>query len=92
MVRQLTGLDIPVDLLQDWILGLPSQADAYALNENNTLATLDKRAGSTNWHVDYGRYREYPWQHTQLPLPDKLKLTQNQTSINLVISNWTLTP
>lgn len=92
LVRQLTGLDIPVDLLQDWILGLPSQADAYALNENNTLATLDKRAGSTNWHVDYGRYREYPWQHTQLPLPDKLKLTQNQTSINLVISNWTLTP
>lgn len=92
LVRQLTGLDIPVDLLQDWILGLPSQADNYALNANNTLATLDKHAGSYSWHVDYARYREYPWQQSNLPLPDKLKLTQNQTSINLVISKWTLTP
>ncbi|EKO3515740.1 lipoprotein localization protein LolB [Vibrio fluvialis] len=92
LVRQLTGLDIPVDLLQDWILGLPSQADNYALNANNTLATLDKHVGSYSWHVDYARYRGYPWQQSNLPLPDKLKLTQNQTSINLVISKWTLTP
>lgn len=92
LVHQLTGLDIPVDLLQDWVLGLPSQADKYALNSNNTLATLDKHADDYHWHVNYASYREYPWQQSMLPLPDKLKLTQNQTSINLVISKWTLTP
>lgn len=92
LVWQLTGLDIPIALLQDWILGLPSQADDYVLNNSNTLQSLDKNAGDRSWHVDYARYREYPWQSSALPLPDKLKLTQNQTSINMVISKWTLTP
>ncbi|QXO18054.1 MULTISPECIES: lipoprotein insertase outer membrane protein LolB [Vibrio] len=92
LIWQLTGLDIPINLLQDWILGLPSQADQYQLNSNNTLQSLDKTAGNRSWHVDYARYREYPWQSTALPLPDKLKLTQRQTAINLVVSKWTLTP
>ena len=92
LIWQLTGLDIPINLLQDWILGLPSQTDQYQLNSNNTLQSLDKTAGNRSWHVDYARYREYPWQSTALPLPDKLKLTQSQTAINLVVSKWTLTP
>lgn len=92
LVQQLTGLDIPIDLLQDWILGLPSQADQFELNSNNTLAWLDKTTDQQTWRVNYQRYHEYPWQQKFLPLPDKLTLSQETTSINLVISKWTLTP
>lgn len=91
LVQQLTGLDIPIELLQDWILGLPSQADQFELNSHNTLAWLDKTTEQQHWHVNYQQYREYQWQGVMLPLPDKLTLSQETTSINLVISKWTLT-
>jgi len=92
LIYQLTGLDIPVDDLQDWLLGLPTQADHFELNQANTLATLDKAAGQQNWHVNYTRYKEFDWRNDQIPLPDRIKLSQDQTSIKLAISKWILTP
>ncbi|MFT1696888.1 lipoprotein insertase outer membrane protein LolB, partial [Vibrio cholerae] len=46
LIRNLTGLDFPVELLEDWILGLPTQATHNELNEQNTLATLTKHAST----------------------------------------------
>lgn len=92
LIYQLTGLDIPIDDLQGWLLGLPTKADYFKLNENNTLASLDKTSGRQNWHVDYTRYKEFSWQNGNIPLPDRMQLTQQQTSIKLVISKWILTP
>lgn len=92
LIYQLTGLDIPIDNLQGWLLGLPTKADYFKLNENNTLASLDKTSGRQNWHVDYTRYKEFSWQNGNIPLPDRMQLTQQQTSIKLVISKWILTP
>ncbi|WP_165312028.1 lipoprotein insertase outer membrane protein LolB [Vibrio ziniensis] len=91
LIYQLTGLDIPIDDLQDWVLGLPTKADNFKLNESNTLASLDKTSGRQNWHVDYTRYKEFDWQNGNIPLPDRMQLTQKQTSIKLVISKWILT-
>ncbi|MFV0450450.1 MAG: lipoprotein insertase outer membrane protein LolB [Vibrio sp.] len=92
LIYQLTGLDIPIDDLQDWVLGLPTKADDFKLNESNTLASLDKASGRQNWHVDYTRYKEFSWQNGNIPLPDRMQLTQQKTSIKLVISKWILTP
>ncbi len=92
LIYQLTGLDIPIDDLQDWVLGLPTKADAFKLNETNTLANLDKASGRQNWHVDYTRYKEFAWQRGNIPLPDRIELSQNKTSIKLNISKWTLNP
>ncbi|MEI2563722.1 lipoprotein insertase outer membrane protein LolB [Vibrio metoecus] len=92
LIRNLTGLDIPVAQLKDWILGLPTQATHYELNEQNTLAMLTKLASTAEWQVEYQRYQAIEWQNQLIPLPDKLKLQQNKTSIQLVISQWTLLP
>lgn len=92
LIRNLTGLDIPVEQLEDWILGLPTQATDYQLNEHNTLSSLTKLASTAEWQVEYQRYQSIDWQHQPIPLPNKLKLKQNQTSIQLVISQWTLLP
>ncbi|ENM5760529.1 lipoprotein insertase outer membrane protein LolB [Vibrio mimicus] len=92
LIRNLTGLDIPIEQLEDWILGLPTQATHYELNEQNTLANLTKLASTAEWQVEYQRYQAIDWQNKVVPLPDKLKLQQNKTSIQLVISQWTLLP
>ncbi|MGL4829750.1 MAG: lipoprotein insertase outer membrane protein LolB [Vibrio sp.] len=92
LIRNLTGLDIPVEQLEDWILGLPTQASHYELNEQNTLASLTKLASTVEWQVEYQRYQAIEWQNQLIPLPDKLKLQQNKTSIQLVISQWMLIP
>lgn len=92
LIRNLTGLDIPIEQLEDWILGLPTQATHYELNEQNTLANLTKLASTAEWQVEYQRYQAIDWQNQVIPLPDKLKLQQNKTSIQLVISQWTLLP
>lgn len=91
LVYELTGLSIPVEKLEDWILGLPSDADAYTLGRQHTLATLDKQIHQQTWHVDYTSYQAYETPTGELPLPHKLKLTQNQTKLNIVISKWKLT-
>ncbi|ENM5788335.1 lipoprotein localization protein LolB [Vibrio mimicus] len=92
LIHNLTGLDIPIEQLEDWILGLPTQATHYELNEQNTLANLTKLASTAEWQVEYQRYQAIDWQNQVIPLPDKLKLQQNKTSIQLVISQWTLLP
>ncbi|ENM5813497.1 lipoprotein localization protein LolB [Vibrio mimicus] len=92
LIRNLIGLDIPIEQLEDWILGLPTQATHYELNEQNTLANLTKLASTAEWQVEYQRYQAIDWQNQVIPLPDKLKLQQNKTSIQLVISQWTLLP
>lgn len=92
LINQLTGLDIPIDDLQDWVLGLPTQVDHFELNENNTLASIDKISGKQNWHVEYARYQEQPWQSENLPLPVRMQLNQDSTSIKLAISKWILNP
>ncbi|MGL5653094.1 MAG: lipoprotein insertase outer membrane protein LolB [Vibrio sp.] len=92
LIQRLTGLDIPVAQLEDWLLGLPTQASAYQLNSHNTLAQLSKFTATAQWQVEYQRYQTIEWQNQQLLLPDRLKLQQNHTSIQLAISQWTLHP
>ena len=88
LIYQLTGLTIPVEQLHDWLLGRPTSADGYLLNETNTLATLRKEINGQTWQLDYLNYKDVLVDGRALPLPQKLKLKQQDTSINIVISKW----
>lgn len=90
LVYQLTGLTIPVEQLRDWLLGKPTAADGYQLNDKNTLATLHKKINGQIWQLHYITYKDVVLDGTALPLPQKLKLVQQNTSINIVISKWDL--
>lgn len=103
LVKQLTGLSIPVQHMPQWLLGNPEQADSYILNDDtNTLASLSKVVGHQFWQLDYTSYRNIELTSStssndktnsplKLPLPAKLTFKQDQTRINIVISKWTLT-
>ena len=90
LIYQLTGLTIPVKQLNDWLLGKPTDADGYQLNETNTLAILNKTMNGQQWQLEYLNYRDVQVNGIALPLPQKLKLKQNDTTLNIVISKWDL--
>ncbi|MEF1290204.1 lipoprotein insertase outer membrane protein LolB [Vibrio sp. M260118] len=92
LIQQLTGLSIPVEQLNDWMLGRPTQADNYLLNDTNTLASLSKQVGTQRWQLTYSSYQDVLIDGVALPLPRKMKLVQGETSINIVISKWTVNP
>lgn len=88
LVYQLTGLNIPFRNLSDWLKGLPTNADDFTLNPEQTVAQLFKSINSQQWQLNYQAYE----QTQQLPLPNKMQLHQGATSLKIVISNWTTNP
>ncbi|WGV99585.1 lipoprotein insertase outer membrane protein LolB [Vibrio sp. YMD68] len=90
LIEQLTGLTIPIEQLEDWLLGNPTLADTYQLNDNNTLSILQKTVGQQQWQLQFLSYQDVEYQGSALPLPRKIKLIHQDTRINLVIANWIL--
>ena len=96
LVYSLTGLMIPIDHMPQWLLGLPTGADQFQLSETNTLASLNKQVGLRQWQLEYRAYKEMTdlvknSNLNPLPLPSKLKFTQADTTINIVVSKWKIT-
>ena len=86
LMYSLTGLNLPIGYLNDWIKGLPTAADNFQLNELNTVEHLTKQIGQTNWHLRYNSYIE----KDNMLLPSSMKLTQKNTTIKIIASNWTV--
>ncbi|MEZ8064647.1 MULTISPECIES: lipoprotein insertase outer membrane protein LolB [Vibrio] len=101
LVEQLTGLQIPIDHLPQWLLGIPDQADSYQLNSTNTLESLSKQVSNQLWTLNFDHYRNTEMPSKQLsdednanvetiPLPTRLSFKQDGNKINIVVSKWTL--
>lgn len=56
MIEKLTGMQIPLDNLRQWMLGLPGQAQQVRLDSAQRLSQLTYRHAGQNWQVDYLRY------------------------------------
>ena len=84
LIKQLSGLVIPVAALQQWIKGNPNNA-AYQLNTDDQVASL---AGidpeNTPWSINYSDYK-----NTQgISLPHKLQLKRSDLRLKFSISRW----
>ncbi|MFY2509348.1 lipoprotein insertase outer membrane protein LolB [Vibrio pectenicida] len=90
LIYRLTGLNLPIEQLNNWLLGSPKGADNYQLNGTNTLASLTKQVQGKLWQLEYLSYQDIQYQSHTIPLPHKLKLTQGDISINIIISNWNI--
>ncbi|MFC1507773.1 lipoprotein insertase outer membrane protein LolB [Pseudomonadota bacterium] len=87
LVRDLTGINLPIEQMRDWLIGLPTAADSYQLNGENRLASLAKQIDQQLWQVDY---QEYDYSTTP-SLPRRIILKQDNQHITLVINEWDLT-
>ncbi|MFE8149831.1 lipoprotein insertase outer membrane protein LolB [Brenneria goodwinii] len=84
MVRQLTGMAIPLNNLRQWIIGLPGDASDFSLDDRFLLNKVNYRQGDQNWSVSYQSYN----QKVNPPLPESLELTQGEQRIKLKMDNW----
>jgi len=84
LVKQLSGIDLPIQQLQQWIKGNPSGA-SYQLDDNQQVNhLLSGDANSGFWSVDYSDYRTI----NSINLPHKLQLTRNDLRLKFAISKW----
>ena len=84
LIKQLSGLVIPVDALQQWIKGNPSDA-TYQLNPENQVAILASvDPEDAPWSINYSDYK-----NTQgISLPYKLQLKRSDLRLKFSISRW----
>jgi outer membrane lipoprotein LolB len=95
LITELTGLDIPIEQLESWLIGMPTSSDRYSLNRFNTVENLTTKVGGQTWSLLYKEYLNTelsPLDQTaepkSLPLPSRMQLTEGDTKINLVVSKW----
>ncbi|MDV5172488.1 lipoprotein insertase outer membrane protein LolB [Photobacterium rosenbergii] len=86
LVSSLTGINLPVEQMRDWLIGLPTAADTYQLNNENRVGYLAKRVDDKLWQLDYNEY-DYS---VSPALPKRMVLSSAGTSITLIIHQWTI--
>ncbi|HIF9233397.1 TPA: lipoprotein insertase outer membrane protein LolB [Photobacterium damselae] len=86
LVSRLTGINLPIEQMQNWLIGLPTAADTFQLNDQGVVGYLAKQIGPQLWEM---HYQEYDFsQHPALP--SKMILSQGKQKITLVINEWNL--
>lgn len=86
LIYQLTNMNIPLDNLRSWIIGLPGSAKDFQLDTNYLLKSVSDKKNGEIWRVNYQGYDT-----TITPaLPTRLELTQGNNRIKLKMDNWTI--
>ncbi|MDR0219689.1 MAG: lipoprotein insertase outer membrane protein LolB [Enterobacteriaceae bacterium] len=85
LIYQLTHMNIPLDNLKNWIIGLPGNAESFQLDEKFLLKSVTDDEKGEVWHVTYQGYDI----STVPALPNLLELTQGKNRIKLKMDNWT---
>ncbi|WP_318440590.1 lipoprotein insertase outer membrane protein LolB [Photobacterium leiognathi] len=83
LVKEITGLQLPLSQMRDWLIGLPTGADTYQLNNNDQVAYLAKDINGQVWEMHYNTYDD------QTPaLPTQMILSQGELQVRIKISQW----
>lgn len=84
MISQLTGMDIPLNSLRQWMMGLPGESSDYTLDDQYRLKSVNYSRDGQNWQVTYQGYDS-----KQNPtLPSNLELKEGNQRIKLKMDSW----
>ena len=86
MISQLTGMDIPLANLRQWMLGLPGDATDFTLDDRYQLRTLNYSRNGQQWQVAIQGYDD----KTNPALPASIELKQGDKRIKLRMDSWTV--
>ncbi|PNS10302.1 lipoprotein localization factor LolB [Mixta theicola] len=86
MISQLTGMDIPLANLRQWMLGLPGDATDFTLDEQYQLRTLSYSRNGQRWNVTIQGYDN----KVTPALPASIELKQGDKRIKLRMDSWTV--
>lgn len=85
MISQLTGMEIPLANLRQWMMGLPGDATDYQLSSHYQLQSLSYSRNGQQWKVNISDYDS----KVTPPLPAHLELTEGNQRIKLRMDSWT---
>ncbi|WP_213992261.1 lipoprotein insertase outer membrane protein LolB [Sodalis sp. dw_96] len=86
MIHKLTGMDIPLDNLRKWMLGLPGDARDFTLDDKGQLKQVNYSQGGQQWTVTYQDYLD----DTRPSMPGNMQLLQGDQRIKLKMDSWNL--
>ncbi|TKI05588.1 lipoprotein insertase outer membrane protein LolB [Martelella alba] len=86
MLQKLTGMDIPLDNLRQWLVGLPGDAHDFALDDRGLLKQVNYYHNGRRWKVSYLNYRD----DTLPPMPGNIELREDDQLIKLRMDTWSL--
>ncbi|WP_158782860.1 lipoprotein insertase outer membrane protein LolB [Pantoea sp. BAV 3049] len=86
MIAQLTGMDIPLANLRQWMVGLPGDATDYSLDDQYRLREVNYSRNGQQWKVDYSGYDS----RQQPNLPSNMELHEGSQRIKLKMDSWTV--
>ncbi|MBS0032729.1 MAG: outer membrane lipoprotein LolB [Candidatus Baumannia cicadellinicola] len=85
-IKILLGLDLPLNELHEWILGLPGQATNLTFNQQGYLHKISYHYHGQHWNITYKSYHE-----DKIPaLPDCIEIRQDNNLIKLKMNEWSM--
>lgn len=82
LFHQVAGWSVPIEGLRYWLLGVPSpltKVQFERFDEQGQLAILIQ----DGWEIHFERYEKQP-----IALPTKIKLTNQDASVKVIIQSW----
>lgn len=80
LLWQTTGWHLPINQMQQWILGLHKNAPQYQLNEQGYVESI----AFDQWQLAFNRYQSF----YGLDMPKKLRATHPDITIKFAIYDW----
>lgn len=84
-IQDMTGMNIPLNNMRKWMLGLPAGAQNFTLTSDARLKKISLIKGGELWVVDYKAYSS----NSKPALPSLLEITHGDDRIKLKMDNWT---
>lgn len=83
LLRQTLGVDIPLDKMQSWAVGLPAEATDVERDRQGRLSRMTHALGD-EWQISFQRYRKFE----DLDLPRAIVVAGDGVEIRLNIKKW----
>ena len=83
LLQQALGVDIPLNRMQSWIVGLPTDAGEIERDRRGRLSRMT-HATDAEWEIEFQRYRKFE----DLDLPRTIRVAGDDVEIRLSIKKW----
>jgi len=92
LIHSLVNIRFPAEALSYWIKAIPySNNDKLTFNPQTQLPlTLTSQYNGYHWDIKYSSYQTKTINKKVITLPNKIKITSGDLTINIAIKHWTI--
>lgn len=92
LINSLVNIRFPAEALSYWIKAIPySNNDKLTFTPQTQLPlTLTSQYNGYHWDIKYSSYQTKIFDKKVIALPNKIKITSGDLTINIAINHWTI--